>query len=98
MHNALHIWMCANKYLYTLNHIYFLSESPHVLWLSRETKSAIFNYLQFFFGSLFWVVTEGHLGLQTHCEVSEEKRISRVQDNGYQLHQLFPYREENQSW
>lgn len=49
MHNALHIWVCANKYLYTFKHIYFLTESTHVLRLSRETKSAIFNYLQFFF-------------------------------------------------
>lgn len=49
MHNALHIWACANKYLYTFKHIYFLTESTHVLRLSRETKSAIFNYLQFFF-------------------------------------------------
>lgn len=82
MHNALHIWMCANKYLYTFKHIYFLSESTHVLRLSRETKSAIFNYLDFFVPYL-WIVTKGHLGLQTHCEVSEEKWISRRQDNGY---------------
>ena len=53
MHNALHIWMCANKYLYTFKHIYFLTESTHVLRLSRETRSAIFNYLHFLLFLIF---------------------------------------------